>query len=201
MKRYVNAFLVTLTLFVAGTLSAQEVKLGITVTPTFSFSASDNNTVSSSNGDIGILYGLMADYIFGDSDRYAIFTGLTVHHTAASFKGQSGDYKIATSILEIPASFKLSSNYVDNSRFYGQFGMNLGIPVSDKVKEGPEDNIDVRGVLAAINMGLGWQYDFSTDGVVLNLGVYFNNGFTNVIEVEGQKFRLKHLGLRAGLYF
>lgn len=198
MKLYAVIFIIAFTQWKA---DAQELKLGITVTPTFSFVASDNNTVSGNNGDIGILYGLMADYQIGEQERYALFTGLTVHHTSASFEGQSGDYKIATSILEIPAAFKLSSNYVDNSKFYGQFGLNLGIPVSDKVKEGPEENIDVRGLLAAINMGLGWQYDFSEDGVVLNIGAYFNNGFTNVIEVEGQKFRLKHLGLRAGLYF
>ena len=75
------------------------------------------------------------------------------------------------------------------------------MPISNKVKEGTEANVDVGGLLLAINIGAGTHIELQDDGVALNLGVFFDNGFTNVFEIEGEKFRIKHLGFRAGIYF
>jgi len=180
---------------------AQKLKLGVTVTPTASILSTSDELVQSDGGSLGIVYGLMADYQFSENERYALFTGFTVHHTAGKFKSALEQYKVAVTILEIPAIFKLNTNQVNLKSYYGQFGFNFGVPISHKTKEGPEDNVNVVGVLAAINIGAGMHYELVENGVMLNLGLYFDNGFTSIYKIEGQQFRLKHIGLRAGVYF
>lgn len=198
-----NQLLITLLFCVvlAGAMEAQQLRLGVTASPTFSFVASDNDDVEADGSKIGINYGLVADYQFSSNDRYNLSTGFTVHHTGAKFVSATEYYDVAATLLEIPAVFKLQTNLVNQRSFYGQFGFNFGIPISSKVKEGTDTNVSFKGLKTAINMGLGVQFDLSENGVVLNTGLYFDNGFTNVFEIEGEKFRLKHLGLRLGVYF
>ncbi len=200
-RSIIRIFLTLNLIIISFTSFAQKLKLGVTISPTFSFVASDNDDVIANGSAIGILYGLMADYQFSDNERYALFTGLNIHHTAAKFKSLNSTYKVAASIVEVPAIFKLNSNSVNSKNYYGQFGFNFGIPISDKVKEGFDEMAEVTGVLLTVNIGGGLHFDLADDGVQLNVGIYFDNGFTTLFKVEGEKFRLKHLGLRAGLYF
>ncbi len=190
-----------LTIFTIASLQAQDFKLGVTATPTISFVASDNNDVESDGNSIGLVYGLMADYNISQNERYSLFTGFNIHHTSAKFISRSDAYKVAATFIQVPAVFKLHTNPVNLKSFYAQFGFNLGLPISNKVKEGPEEQVNVAGLLLAINMGAGMHYELTKNGVTLNLGIYFNNGFTNVYEIEGEDFRLKHLGFRLGAYF
>jgi hypothetical protein len=180
---------------------AQKLKLGVTSSPTISFVASDNNDVEGDGSAVGILYGLMADYQFSDNERYTLFTGFNIHHTAALFISRTAKYKVLTSLVEVPAIFKLQSNLVNQKNFYGQFGLNFGLPISSKVKKGPDEDARAKGAQLAINIGTGMHFELDEKGVSINVGVFFNNGFTNVLEVEGEKFRLKHLGFRFGIYF
>ncbi len=197
-----SLYLLTLMMLLCfNTLFGQKLKLGVTISPTMSFVSSDNEDVSADGSGIGLLYGLMADYQFSDNERYALFTGFNVHHTSGKFKSATNTYSVAASIIEIPAIFKLSSDFVNSKNFYGQFGLNFGLPISDKVKEGPDDLAEVTGILLAVNIGAGMHFDLSQNGARINAGIFFDNGFTNVYKVEGEKFRLKHLGFRAGVYF
>ena len=193
--------LIVLTMLSASWCSAQKLKLGVTASPTFSFVASDNEDVSSDGNSIGILYGLMADYQFSDNEKYALFTGFNIHHTNGKFSSATENYSVAVSLIEIPAIFKLSTDQVNLINYYGQFGLNFGLPISNKVKEGIESQVDVTGILLAVNIGAGLHYELVENGVKLNLGIFFDNGFTNIYKIEGEKFRLKHLGIRAGVYF
>lgn len=181
--------------------NAQELTLGVTVTPTLSFTASDNQDVESDGSKLGILYGLMADFQFSDNENYSVFTGFNIHHTGAKFISRDASYNVAATFIQFPAIFKLQTNVVNNRNFYGQFGFNLGLPISNKVKEGLEANVDVGGIFLAVNIGAGTHIELQDDGVALNLGIFFDNGFTNIFEIEGEKFRIKHLGFRAGIYF
>ena len=180
---------------------SQKLKLGVTASPTVSFVASDNDDVKADGSKIGLVYGLMADYRFSENEQYNFFTGFVVHHTAAKFVSATDYYDVSATLLEIPAAFKLQTNSVNQKIYYGQFGFNLGVPISSKVNEGPDENVEFKGLYAAINFGAGVQFELSDNGVSLNFGLYYNNGFTNVFEIEGEKFRLKHLGLRVGAYF
>ena len=179
----------------------QKLKLGVTASPTISFVASDNNNVEGDGSVAGIIYGLMADYKFSDNERYSFFTGFNIHHSGARFISRTAKYKLLATFVEVPAIFKLQSNVVNEKNFYGQFGLNFGLPISSKVRKGPDLNAKARGFQIAVNIGAGMQFNLDENGVNLNVGIFLNNGFTDVVKVEGEKFRIKHLGFRLGLYF
>ena len=199
IKKCVAYFFFSMMIFYAA--FGQRLELGVTVSPTFSFVASDNDDVEADGSKIGIVYGLMADYQFSQNERYKLFTGFNIHHTGAKFASDTENYEVAATLLEIPAVFKLETNIVDQRSFYGQFGFNFGIPLSSKVKEGIDTNVQFKGLLVAVKIGGGVQFELAENGIALNTGIYFDNGFTNLFEIEGEKFRLKHLGLRLGVYF
>ena len=180
---------------------SQNFKLGVTASPTIGFVSSDNDDVEADGSQIGILYGLMADYRFSSNERYHISTGFVIHHTGGEFASATERYEVAASLIEVPFMFKLVSDEVNLKSFYGQFGVNMGVPVSSKVQSGTDENVEFKGLLAAINIGVGMHYELVDNGVTLNAGLFYDNGFTNVFEIEGEKFRLKHLGLRIGVYF
>ena len=184
-----------------GLIQGQELKLGITFTPTIGFGATDNEDVENDGTNLGLVYGIVADYIFNDNNRYAVQTGLNIHHTAGKFSGEQGDYKATLSMIEIPALFKLSTDWVDERNYFGQFGFRFGLPVSDKVKDGDSSMISTKGLYMALTFGLGAQLELSDNGVVLSGGLYYDNGFTSMFEVEGEKFRLKHIGVQTSVYF
>lgn len=191
---------VILSVLTAPTLHAQKVKVGVMLGQAWGFSASDNQFVEGGSFEPGFKYGLHAQINLTENERYALLTGLQIYHSRADFQSIDHTYRLKSSIFQLPVLLKLSTNYVNDHNYFGQFGFQLGAPVGDKVVKGPEQ-ASARGLYSALHFGLGYQQILSDLGVTLSGAIYYENGFTNVFEVEGQKFRLKTLGLRLTCFF
>jgi len=194
---------------------SQDVRFGFTVSPTFGFTnvePSNNNQVDGisytedTDGNVGIVYGALVDFDFTGEDRYFFHSGLTMHHTSMDVEtvGEApgnNATKVNFNYLEIPMTLKLRTNDIGYLRYFGQFGVNNGIKVGDKVEGGAANGTtDIGSYNASLNMGGGVEYTISDD-TDLVAGAYYNNGFSNVLDSSAGTVKHNALGIRLGVYF
>ena len=121
-----------LTFLICSTISgySQDIRFGITANPGMTWVKPDNQSIESDGVRFAFDFGLMIDYVFGDQERYAFNTGVTLNVAGAKMKGMATDTSGHTSeltarinYLELPVTIKLRSNEVGYFVFYGQIGM------------------------------------------------------------------------------
>nr|WP_294896777.1 porin family protein [uncultured Pedobacter sp.] len=182
-------------------------KLGITAHPNFGWIKSDVDGIKSNGLRAGFSYGLIGDFYF--ADNYAFSTGLkltTINGQTESDrtvdKGVQRIYKLQ--YIEIPAAIKLTTNKVNGLKFYGQFGLGNAFNVGAKqeVKGATATTPDEQGTSfyrASLIIGGGAQI-FVSDKTALDVGLSFNNGFTDIQKGSGT-LKSSYLGLNLAVYF
>ncbi len=249
MKKYILLFSL---LIVAKSfaLDGDRFRFGFTANPGINWWKPDNQLMKSDGARFSFQYGIICDYKFGNNDRYAFGTGLTIGMsggklTSAIRDSVMGDMgmvyaDVASNItgklqyLQIPATLKLRSNQVNDFTYYGAFGLlpefiirrRAAIRFED-LQALPQDGttvivtendnlklIDVpfyNGGTNAIkrvmpfNLGLqvegGVEYSF-TENTSLVLGLFFTNGFMNVLNDEDkERVAARNFGMRIGFLF
>lgn len=206
-------------LFTLATLSlfAQEdfkgFKLGLTAHPNFGWIRSDIDGIKSNGLRAGFSYGLVGDFYF--ADNYAFSTGLQLttingqtESEKATSKGEQQIYKLQ--YIEIPAKLKLSTNEMNGLKFYGQFGLGNAFNVRAKqdIKDSPvaTQNVENKDIYdevafyrASLIIGGGAQF-YVGEKTAIDLGLSFNNGFTDIKKGEGT-LKSSYLGLNLAVYF
>ncbi len=211
MKKY--SILVFFVLFTSVSL-AQGVRIGLTASPVFGFPNVDKNSSSTyqysddTSSKTGFVYGVLTDFDISGDERYYVHSGLTIFHTGVTVEGsQSGiagptlfSTEIKQTYIEIPMTLKLKTNTMGYLRYFGQFGLNNDILVSESRENNTGMELDTKNILFAVNMGAGTEYDFSqsTSGL---FGIYFNNALSKLIDDNGGSIKNSQLGLRFGIYF
>ena len=206
-----NSFLFVAFLLISTYSLAQEARFGFTVSPSFSFAnveGGDENLVISEDteGKTGIVYGVLMDYDFSGEDRYFIHSGLMMHHTGFDLEYLQPTDGVETAevnvnYLEIPLILKLKTNEIGYMRYFGQFGLNNGIKVGEKVKEGEESDLtEFSNFNLGLNMGGGLEYSISQETTAV-AGVYYVNGFSKVLDTSAGSLKQTQLGIRLGVYF
>lgn len=120
-------------------LDGDRFRFGFTANPGINWWKPDNEMIKGDGARFSFQYGIICDYKFGNNDRYAFGTGLTigmsggklVSSTTDSVMGELGMvYADVTSsmtgklqYLQIPATLKLRSNQVNDFTYYGAFGL------------------------------------------------------------------------------
>lgn len=208
--------LVAIFTFCATVLFAQDTykgfKLGITAHPNFGWLKSEIDGIKSDGLRAGFSYGLIGDFYF--ADNYAFTTGLklttingqTESEQTAS-KGEQRIYKLQ--YIEIPAKIKLTTNETNGLKFYGEFGLGNAFNVGAKqdVKGGSgttsvkDQNIykETAFYRASLIIGAGTQF-FVGEKTALDVGLSFNNGFTDIKKGSGT-IKSSYLGLNFAVYF
>lgn len=206
--------LVLLFLCAVSVTYSQEVRFGFTVSPVFSSANVDASNAASVDGvsysedtdsKTGVAYGILLDYDINGEDRYFLHSGLTLHHSGYEIvtTGRMGTTtaEVNADYIEIPLVLKLKTNDIGYLRYYGQFGLNNGFKVGDKIKEGAESEFtDLSSVNVGLNMGGGIEYNISDETTAV-AGVYYNNGFSKIADNSAGSFKQNQLGLRLGIYF
>lgn len=219
-----NLLLFFILFLFASSVFSQEIRFGFTASPTFSFTNAqgaleDENTTSSisyledKNSKLGLVYGVLLDYDFDGNERYFIHSGLMFHHSGYSFstedtatKAKLNDYKVNANYIEIPLILKLKTNEIGYFKYYGQFGLNNGILVSNQIKEPKKTTTtdqtiaDVKTFNSGLNFGAGVEYTISDDTSAA-LGLYYVNGFSKNITSTAGIIKQNQLGIRIGVYF
>lgn len=219
-----NLLLFFISFVTISTAFSQEVRFGFTASPTFSFTNSQgaleedavNTSVSyleDKNSKVGLVYGVLLDYDFDGNERYFIHSGLMFHHSGYAFstenaetKMKENDYKVNANYIEVPLILKLKTNEIGYFRYYGQFGLNNGILISDQIKEPKKTTkldkeiAEVKTINSGLNFGAGVEYTISDDTSAV-LGLYYVNGFSKNINSPAGIIKQNQLGIRIGVYF
>ncbi len=226
--RKITSFLM-LALVISATCTAQSVRFGLTVSPQYAWMKSnnqdfqvDNMRITNTGGKLGFDYGLLLDVRVDNNERYAFSTGLIISHTGGNLKSETQDstgtiiqttdksYKLQ--YIELPLTIRLRTNEIGYLTYFGQFGLNTGIPISTRgnIVANPDPNNisgtnlkfnDVTFINLALLMSAGIEYSL-TGNTSLLVALYFKNGFANMVnDNDGERTVLNNLGLRIGMLF
>lgn len=131
--------------------------------------------------------------------------------------------KVKLQYIELPLTLKLMTNEIGYMRYYAQIGAgnafairaraNIvtptiqgtrtdGTPIVDTFEELDDEDIlsDIALYKASLIVGAGMEYNFSGN-TSLVAGVTYNNGFTNILDSDGQKAKAHYLELTVGVFF
>lgn len=131
--------------------------------------------------------------------------------------------KVKLQYIELPLTVKLMTNEIGYMRYFGQVGFGTAFNIkakSDVVvatvdgtradgqpivstfteKTGQDMQDDIALFKASLIVGAGMEYNFSGNTSLL-VGVTYNNGFTNILDIEGAKAKAHYLELTLGVFF
>lgn len=216
-----------LLLGISNTILAQQFKFGLTASPQFAFSHSNDQAIEQDGIRLGLEYGLLVDYTFDVNQRYAFHTGfihaLSGANIATSATDTAGNMLSTTNMalkyqyINIPLSMRLRTNEIGYLTYWGQFGVTPGILISGRYDQQVFDQqgneisniIDEKrngAIPVNLSLTLGGGIEYSLGGAsALMLGLQYNNGFTNVYNDkdndDDDKLSFRNITLRVGFLF
>ena len=124
--------------------------------------------------------------------------------------------------IEVPLTIKMMTNEIGYIRYFGQIGFGNGFnirakadqvvptvngsfndePIVTEFVEDKDEDIqsDIMLYKASLIVGAGMEYNFSGNTSLL-VGITYNNGFTNILDIEGAKAKAHYLELTMGVFF
>ncbi|MBK9176192.1 MAG: PorT family protein [Flavobacteriales bacterium] len=130
---------------------------------------------------------------------------------------------VALQYIELPLTVKLMTNEIGYMRYFAVVGagnaFNVkaksdqvvaqvdgtradGKPIVSTFNELEDESIqdDIAMYKASLIVGAGFEYNFSGN-TALMVGVTYNNGFTNILDTDGDKAKAHYLELSVGVFF
>ena len=213
-------FICLVLLLLSGTIYAQDLsspyygfRLGLTAHPTVGWVKPQ---IGKSDGvSFGFSYGLLADFNF--TQNYSFATGLTI----TTINGKTKEARtISTSppaqaeallkyrlqYIEIPLTLKLKTVRIDNTRWYGQFGLSndFNIKANQDLKGIDAGNgdltSDIKFYRSGLIIGAGAEIDIKGN-MSVTTGLTFNNGFTDITSDKDNRIRNHYIGINFGVLF
>lgn len=131
--------------------------------------------------------------------------------------------EVALQYIELPLTIKLMTNEIGYMRYFAVVGagnaFNVkakgdkveakeitklpdGTPVVEKFEELEKENMqdDIALYKASLIVGAGAEYNFS-GSTSLMFGLTYNNGFTNILDIDGMKAKAHYVELSLGVFF
>lgn len=230
MKR--SILTITLLFLSFSAFAQSNVRFGFTTTPGISWYSADSKLHNSKGTRFSFNYGAIVDFVIDNNERYTITSGLTIDMGGGKLAGipatrEAGSASSLTTkvqYLELPIGLKLRSNEsASNLTFYGTLGIVNGFRIRSRadyeyssmgVDAVSESNIRVRDLAFypntikkispyhfALHFEAGTEFRVA-DNTALVAGVYFRNGFTNVInDDDNERVVARGLGLRIAVMF
>lgn len=207
-------FALVVTQFVA----AQDLKIGVCVSPQITWLKPESRSVDIESAAIGISGGLNFDAYF--RKNYAFNFGLQLGSQAGSLRfsdesvietedgndtlnaGAIVDYRFNSII--IPVGIKLKTNEIGYFSYFAQIGFTNQFRLKAKASSGSDlDKAMITKEIKPFNMsyhfGAGVEYALSED-TSITAGIYFNNGFFDLTK-HSPKVYIRSLSLNLGVIF
>ena len=195
------------------TLHAQDMKFGLTVSPHINWFRAETGQIDS-KVRVGFKYGGIGEFYFAenyaftvgvnhvltggsfetDSNHYVMFEQGELTNDEIDTVPAFNDYKLNLQYIEVPITLKLKTNEIGYLTYYGQIGVTPGVKLKGRVdasSNNQNDDLkntdvlkDINFVNLALTIGGGIEYSLTKDVSVL-AGIYFNNGFINIIPKDG----------------
>ncbi|MBK8228860.1 MAG: PorT family protein [Flavobacteriales bacterium] len=127
---------------------------------------------------------------------------------------------VALQYVELPLTIKLMTNEIGYMRYFAVVGAGNAFNVKakadqvvpvynsvaptivDKFEEQENENVqdDIALYKASLIVGAGAEYNFSGSTSVM-FGITYNNGFTNILDIDGAKAKAHYVELSLGVFF
>jgi hypothetical protein len=199
--------------FVAG---AQQFRYGANVAPTVSFWLVEGDNYVADGTKIGFQVGGTIDLTLGESERFALQSGLNFTSAPGAFKdnpeglasnGKAWDYSITT--LDLPLLLRLRSDELGNTVLFAQYGLTLGFTMSEKITVNDGKNggssFDYEGVNRSLTMGAGAEVSMDNDMTLVFTGFFMNGTKSMVVNTSNpnndSRYFPQQIGLRGTLLF
>ncbi len=210
MKKFSLLILFSLFFFSA---HAQDMKFGLTVSPHMNWFRAEKEQINS-KARVGLKYGAIGEFYFADNyafavgvnhvltgggfetdrNEYIMFEQGELINDEVDTVPAFNDYKLNLQYIEVPLTLKLKTNEIGYLTYYGQIGATPGVKLKSRVdasSNNQNDDLkntdvlkDINFVNLALTVGGGIEYSLTED-VSLLAGIYFNNGFINIITKDG----------------
>ena len=208
--------------------SAKKIRIGLELTPTFSWFKSDYESVENDGLKLSNRAGVNIDYNF--VHNYFFSTGVFINWQKGGLKYSDAnvpfdidddmvvfntleesvtiDYKLR--YLEIPIGLKLKTNEIGYMTYFAKFGLNMAFNISSlgdanqlSVEEA-DFSEEVNFINVGYHIGGGVEYALSSD-FILSGGITFQQGFIDVTSNtdgrEKDKTILNNLRIGLGIFF
>jgi hypothetical protein len=197
------------------------VRLGAHIDPVFSWFSTKTGQIQKDGARLGYNGGLIVEYYF--APNYALVTGLNLtqlggnlmYEQPVSLTTGEKDHvplpagtTVAFNVnyLTIPAALKLKSNQIGYFTYFAELGftpqINIGSRASTDGNELHKDNVSKE--INAFNMsfffGGGVEYNIGGQTSLVG-GIFFNNGFADILSSSDYKAQVNFLNIRFGVMF
>lgn len=218
MKKWVFAIAV---LFSISIQAQSNLRLGAHFDPMVSWFSPKTSTIEKDGARPGYSGGLSVEYYF--TPNYAFAGGLSLtslggnllyRDETAITRGSGDDVVIEAgttvaytlSYLTLPATLKMKTNQIGFLTYFAQLGfypqINIGSRARSTDHQLQKDNVAEEINAFTLSYGFGGGIEYNIGGqTAIELGVFFNNGFTDVMSKEKHRASLNFLTLRAGIMF
>lgn len=147
-----------------------------------------------------------------------------VDQIGGSSKTKGLETEVKLQYIELPLTIKMMTSEIGYMRYFGVVGFGnafnisaksntqiptvtgsdaaTGLPVVSGFETSDDEDMqsDIALYKASLIVGAGVEYNFSGNTSLL-AGVTYNNGFTNILDIEGVKAKAHYLELTVGVFF
>jgi len=215
------SLLIVMLLFGHLCFAQKKFELSFLASPTINWMSPGAQEVKKNKSTLGYEFGVNGDFYFDDEMRYAIATGVLItetggeltYNTDQSFGFGGEIFPSGTSIryrlkyIEVPFALKMRTKQFYRWTYWGLFGLSGAVSVgakggsSDGLLDKADINKEVKLFNAALNVGIGGEYDLGERNALI-LGLVYKNGFLDVTKSSlGGKTNVNSLTFKFGLVF
>jgi hypothetical protein len=218
----VKKLFILLVLGYSSALFAQtSVRLGAHIDPVFSWFNARTSDIKKDGARLGYNGGLIVEYYF--APNYALVTGLNLTQLGGSLLyKKTEDFvldnnthvtllpetTVAFNInyLTIPMALKLKSNEIGYFTYFAELGfspeINIGSRATSEGGDLNKDNMSKEINAFNISYFFGGGIEYNLGGQTsLVAGLFFNNGFGDILSANAHKAALNFVNIRVGVMF
>jgi hypothetical protein len=210
-------------LIVSINMAGQDFRIGINLDPVISWYSPNTKNIDKAGSKLGFSGGLMIETSF--KENYVFATGINLTYLGGNLqyndnpvsftvdKDKIVNLDSATTVeytlqyISIPLSLKLKTNAIGYISYFGQIGLTPQFNISAKATSDKGNLLDKDNVGEEIGLfnlsffiGGGIEYDLGGT-TALNLGIFYNNGFIDLLSDKDYKAALNYVNLRLGVLF
>ncbi|MFK7934353.1 MAG: outer membrane beta-barrel protein [Saprospiraceae bacterium] len=227
------ALIATFLAFFTANVFAQDgggegLRIGLQLSPTFSFINSDDNTINNNGTNLGLKLQVMSETYFQENYAFTLGFGFAFNHGGTLQYDEGGalwrntlgeeaetfpagvDLKYEVQYVEVPVGLKLRTREFGYIKYFAEPNLIFGFKTKARgTAKGNEDlenlNIaeDVNSLAASWGIGGGIEYSIS-DATSIISGLYFQRLFTDITDDGGgdaSKGSMSAITIRLGVLF
>jgi len=208
-------------LFISLNIAGQSFRFGINFDPVMSWFSPDSKPIDKDGAKLGFNGGLIIEtnfqknYIFATGINLTYLGGNLLYDSSVVMKIKDGSpvtlqpgttVEYTLQYISIPLSLKMKTNQIGYINYYGQLGLTPQVNIKARAKsEGgllDKDNVIEEIGIFNLSYFIGGGIEYSLGGTTaLNIGVFFNNGFIDLLENKDYKAAMNYFNLRVGVMF